>query len=232
MGEYVRGVDTPRDVSGGHLMTCDIMRVFGLSIHTVSRCSINKIFTIYRNNSSVRSYKVYDSKQVAGAIIDGEVVCEFMGKEVSDEEALRWAYEAFSKTIQRSGLCPSGAALIFWRDAISSKLGGERLTKWKYKSVNARPRKKKDNDHEQVDEVSDSDGSDGIGVDDDIDISVAEGIGAVDKEPLDEDEVRIDEHINRAIASGKIDAPYRGQDAEANRKQREMPIYIPNLDEV
>jgi len=48
----------------------------------------------------------------------------------------------------------------------------------------------------------------------------------------DEHAARIDDAIKKAMDSNMIEAPYLGQDGEKNRKKRERPIVIPNLEDV
>lgn len=208
---------------GGRMLSSDIVRLFGISQQVVSTHTRTGRLNRFREDGRQDGRFVYDPKQVVNSILEGAILCRFMAKDASDDESMEWAYAAFTKTILRAGRCPSGAALRLWLDAANGKVGSDRLMKWKF-GVARKPKKANENGNS-----TDSDpvvvaehGNSGPDTD---------RAQEVPDEEIDEDAARIDEQIDRAKKSGKIAAPYLKQDPEKNRREREAPIVIPNLED-
>lgn len=210
---------------GGRMLSSDITRVFGIAQQVISTYTRTGRLNRFREDGRKDGRFVYDPKQVVNSILQGAIPCRFMAKDVSDDEAMDWAYVAFTKTILRAGRCPSGSALRLWLDAANGKVGSERLMKWKFGVARK---------YKKANENGNSEGCDvGNGGNDMVDSSdpVVVPVPPVSVE-IDEDVARIEEQIDRAKKSGKIAAPYLKQDPEKNRREREAPIVIPNLEDV
>lgn len=213
----------------GSLSDHDLARVFRISYAASKSLGRDGSLPRHRMKDSGRWY--FEPQRVAEAILNGFIPLDFLDNEATEDEVFQWACDAFCKTLLRVDECPDGKALRLWLHAVKTKAGEERLMKWMF----GKKYKKKV-------EVDDGNSGDSGGPVDSNGLAVlvpdvspgddVAGMGEPGAPEADEDAARIEEEITRAKASGKIDAPYCGQDPEKNRKRREAPIYIPNLDEV
>ena len=201
----------------GNFTGNDLTRIFGISRRDVSEFGCNGCLPRFRKTTAGRW--LYDPKKVAAAILDGHVWCPFMEKTVTELESFTWACDAFTRNIIRAGPCPDGKALRIWLSAVTRVAGEERLLRWMFKyysgGVSENGNVKLPNHNKKKSD----------------DRTVAEP-GEVEQAGEDDDAVRIEEAFQNAMKSGMIAAPYLGQDADANRKKREAPIVIPNLEDV
>ncbi len=206
----------------GNFYAEDLTRIFKLTKRDISEFGCNGCLPRFRHTPAGRW--LYEPKKVATAILDGHVWCSLVDAvDVPQFESFRWAVDAFNRNILNVGPCPDARSLRLWLCAVSNARGEEKLMRWQFNnydggvSENGNIKLRNHNKKKVVDQA--------------VEVNETQEAVSPDSD-IDADAARIDEAIKRAIGSGMIAAPYHGQDSEKNRKEREAPIYIPNLDEV
>lgn len=207
---------------GGNFYVEDLTHIFGISRRDVSEFGCNGCLPRFRNTPAGRW--LYEPKKVATAILDGHVWCSLVDAvDVPQFESFRWAVDAFNRNILNVGPCPDARSLRLWLCAVSNARGEEKLMRWQFNnydggvSENGNIKLRNHNKKKVVDQA--------------VEVNETQETVSPDS-VIDEYAARIDDAIKKAIESGKIAAPYLGQDANANRKKREAPIYIPTLEDV